>query len=226
MTGATPGREEDGFTLIEVVVATLIFLIVATMLFQTLIDTSRTTSRAESSTQAENTGRTAMRTVTEDIRSAVQIRQPTSGEAACPSGLTYPSGFGYCVSFLILHEVSASATTTTIAGGTSAVTCPYSSITYGLVSGSLTEDRTNYNSLCQVTSTTTGRVLLTKVVNKTDGTQPLFVFFDKYGNQLGSSSSASSYATAGSVQMNLYVQYQTGAPSVSLTDGAALRNNR
>lgn len=220
----TIGRgDEAGYSLLELIVVTVIGAIVSAMVYTILIDSTQVTARADNSTRAENNGRLMLRTISEDLRSAVQIRG-SSSTTACASSLTYPAGFASCVGFLVPHETTATATTTTIAAGATPIACPYSNITYGLKAGVIREDRTNYDASCTATSTTTGKAILTGVDNTSS--QPLFAFYDLYGNQLGSSSTVSAFQTAGSVSLQIYLKYQAGAPDITLATTVALRNNR
>jgi hypothetical protein len=138
--------------------------------------------------------------------------------------LTYPAGFASCVGFLVPHAVTASATTTTIAAGATPIGCPYSNITYGLKAGVIREDRTDYNASCVATSTTTGKTVLGGVDNTS--AQALFTFYDAFGNQLGASNAVADFQKAGSVSMQVYLNYQKNAPDISLMATAALRNDR
>ena len=56
--------------------------------------------------------------------------------------------------------------------------------------------------------------------------QALFTFYDAFGNQLGASSAVADYQKAGSVSMQVYLNYQKNAPDISLMSTAALRNDR
>ena len=79
-------------------------------------------------------------------------------------------------------------------------------------------------SSCSVSSSYTGKTVVTNVVNPS-GTK-LFRFFDSGGNELSTSAASSAYASAASVMVTLVLQYQSGAPNVTVTSTAALRNNR
>jgi prepilin-type N-terminal cleavage/methylation domain-containing protein len=216
-------RNENGMSLIELMVVLMMTSIVSALVYAVLIDSTKVAARADNSTRAENSGRLALRSMSQDIRAAVQIRG-SSSTTACASGLTYPAGFATCVGFLVPHEVSASATTTTVAGSTKPIACPYSNITYGLKSGVIREDRTDYNASCAATNSFTGKAVLASVSNT--AAQPLFTFYDIYGNRLGASDTVAAYQEAGSVSMQVYLNYQKGAPDISLVSTAALRNDR
>jgi prepilin-type N-terminal cleavage/methylation domain-containing protein len=216
-------RNECGMSLVELLVVLAMTSIVSALVYAVLIHSTQVAARADNSTRAENNGRLALRTISQDIRAAVQIRT-SSSTTACPTGLTYPAGFASCVGFLVPHEVSASATTTTIAAGAAPIGCPYSNITYGLKAGVILEDRTDYNASCVATSTTTGKKVLSGVDNTS--AQALFTFYDAFGNQLGASSAVADFQKAGSVSMQVYLNYQKGAPDISLMSTAALRNDR
>ena len=223
MNRARSRRDEAGYSLLELIVVTMIGALLSAMVYTILIDSTQVAARADNSTRVENNGRLMLRTMSEDLRSAIAIRGSTS-TTACASSLTYPAGFATCVGFLIPHEVTATATTTTIAAGATPIACPYSNITYGLKAGVIREDRTNYDASCTATSTFAGKTILTGVDNTSS--QPLFAFYDLYGNQLGTSNTVSSFQTAGSVSLQIYLNYQAAAPDISLATTVALRNNR
>jgi type II secretory pathway pseudopilin PulG len=214
--------DESGVSLVELVVVMMMMSIVSALAFGVLVETTRVASRADNSTRGENDGRLALRTVSEDIRAAVQIRA-SSSTTACASGLTFPAGFATCVAFLVPHEIAANANTTTLAGA-KPISCPFSNITYGLKAGVLREDRTDYNASCAATTTTTGRVILSNVDNTS--AQPLFTFYDTFGNQLAATNTLTDFQDAGSLSIQVYLNYQKGAPDISLVTTAALRNGR
>jgi prepilin-type N-terminal cleavage/methylation domain-containing protein len=216
-------RDERGMTLVELMVVLMMTSIVSALVYAVLIDSTKVAARADNSTRAENSGRLALRAMSQDIRAAVQIRGASS-TTACTTGLTYPAGFTTCVGFLVPHEVSASAATTTVAPGTKPIACPYSNITYGLTAGVIREDRTDYNASCTATSSFTGKTVLAGVDNT--AAQALFTFYDTYGNRLGVSDTVAAYQEAGSVLVQVYLNYQKGAPDISLMTTAALRNDR
>ena len=79
---------------------------------------------------------------------------------------------------------------------------------------------------CAVTSSYSGRPLLKNVVN---GSQPLFTYFDRFGNQLDPAASGQTvvpFVNAVTVRVTLNAQYQSNAPLLSYTSDLALRNNR
>ena len=136
---------------------------------------------------------------------SVDVRDPRTG-------VTYPAGYGSCLSFTVVHNSAAG------------VTCPKSVITYGFVSNTIKRDEVDYNSSCTTTTTTTGKTLLSNVVNPSS--TKVFRFFDSTGTEVTSTTSSSLYQTAASVMVTLVVQYQSGAPNITVSSTAALRNNR
>jgi len=216
-------RGERGITLVELLVTMVLMSVVSLIVFSVLVGTTRLASRADNGTSAENNGRLALRTLSEDLRSAEQIGTSAS-TTACPTGTTFPAAFGNCVSFLVPHEVSASATSTTIAPGALPIACPFSKVVYGLKSGVIREDRTDYNASCQAVATSLGKPILSAIDNTSS--TPLFTFYDSYGNQLSASNTISDYTNAGSVSLQVLLNYQNGAPDISLMTTSALRNNR
>jgi prepilin-type N-terminal cleavage/methylation domain-containing protein len=223
MQRARRRRGEGGMSLVELMVVLVMTSIVSALVYAVLIDSTQVAARADNSVRAENNGRLALRAISQDIRAAVQIRTATS-TTACTTGLTYPAGFATCVGFLIPHTTSASAAETTVAGNPTPIACPYSNITYGLKSGVIREDRTDYNASCVATSSFTGKAILGSVTNTS--AQAMFTFYDLFGNRLGASSTVAEYQKAGSVTMQIYLNYQKSAPDISLMATAALRNDR
>jgi prepilin-type N-terminal cleavage/methylation domain-containing protein len=219
----TNRREENGVTLVELIIVLALMSIVSAMVYSFLINSTQIAARASNSTSAENNGRLALRTISEDLRSAEQI-QTSSSTTACPTGTTFPAAFANCIRFLVPHEASAGATTTTIAPGAPRIACPFSKITYGVRAGVIREDRTDYDASCTPKIVLTGKAVLAGL--DTVAPQPLFVFYDSYGNRLGTANTISDYTNAGSIAVQVQLTYQTGAPDVSLMTMAALRNNR
>jgi prepilin-type N-terminal cleavage/methylation domain-containing protein len=222
MTKLRRRRGEKGVTLVELLVTMTLMSVVSLIVFSVLVGTTNITARASNGTNAENNARIALRSIAEDLRSAEQIRA-TSSSTACPTGSSFPAAFGNCINFLVPHEVTFNATSTTVAAGAKPIACPFSLIVYGLSAGAIREDRTDYNASCQPTVSSPGRVVLSGVSNTS---QPLFTYYDGYGNVLGSTNTIADYVNAASVSVQLTLTYQKGAPDVSLMTTAALRNNR
>jgi prepilin-type N-terminal cleavage/methylation domain-containing protein len=206
-------RDERGFSLIELTVVLLVGSIVTFMMLNFLDGTSAIVSRSTSRVQAESDARNALRTALQDIRAAQSIATAYPTSTTCPSATTYPAGYANCLQFVVVHATSATN-----------VTCPSSLITYGLVNQVLKEDRVDYNASCTPRTIFTGKTILKNVVN---GTRPLFQYTDSFGNALNPSSSpASAFVDAGTVRLQLFVQYRAGAPELAMFSTAALRNNR
>jgi Tfp pilus assembly protein PilW len=204
-------NNEAGLTLMELVVATSVLLIFTAMALQFLVSTNSTASRTTKDVTAENDARTALRLITEDIRAADPITTTYPSSTSCPSG-SYPAGYSSCVSFTVVHNAAAGQT------------CPKSVITYGFVSGAIKRDKVDYDSNCTVTTTTTGKPVISNVVNPSG--KNVFRYFDSAGNELTSSSASQAFQSAASVMVTLVVQYQSGAPNITVSSTAALRNNR
>lgn len=195
-------KREHGFTVAELAVTVLIFAIVSFVIFDFLDRTTSSTNRAISNVNAEQTAQIALRTMTQDIRSA----NPIGSECTAP----YPSNYASCLRFTVPRPTAANPN------------CE-SSITYGLISGVVKGIRTDTNC---ATAVSTARDLIT-VVNP--ATTPLFTYYDSKGKQmpLPPASGAVPPAAAKSVKIALVVKYtgQTSDPLV-LSSVAALRNNR
>ncbi len=216
-------RNERGVTIVELTVVLMLMSIIGAVVYSVLVAATKVTARAGNSTTVEDNARLAMRAMSEDLRAALQIGG-SSSTTACPTGSVFPAGFANCVQFVVPHEVSLTAPSTTIAPGAAPLSCPFSKITYGLRSGAIREDRVDYNSSCQPKTILTGKLILSGVDNT--ASQPLFTFYDSYGNALGAASTMANYADAGSVLVQIWANYQKGAPDISLMTTAAFRNNR
>ncbi len=193
------GRE-DGVTLVELLVVMAISLVVAGVILGFLETTTSVVARTSNDVQAENDGRLALRTMTQDIRAAnpssIAFTSPTVG--ACP---TTPSP-NNCLSFTILRNTSA------------APTCR-STVTYGLVGDQVQQTRSDANCPTPLSIT---RPLIGNLAN---GTTPLFSYYDAQGNQL-----TSGQATAKTLKVTLVVTYTGGQAPLVLTSALALRNAR
>jgi prepilin-type N-terminal cleavage/methylation domain-containing protein len=187
------GRE-DGVTLVELLVVMAILLVVAGIVLGFLETTTSLVARTSNDVQAENDARLALRTMTQDIRAA----NTSSTMGACP---TTPTP-GSCLSFTILR------------GTTAAPTCR-STITYGLLTDRVKQTRSDSNC------STTLSISRPLIGNLSNGTAPLFSYYDAQGNLL-----TSGQATAKTIKLTLVVSYTGGQAPLTLTSTLALRNAR
>jgi type II secretory pathway pseudopilin PulG len=200
-------------TLVELTVVMMMLSLVGMMTMRVMTSLTRSTGRATSAVLTERDGSAVLRAVTEDLRAANPIASTYPSTSTCPSGGSYPSGYSSCVSFTIVRAALSTAS------------CPKTVVTYGLVSGVLKENRTEYGSTCAVRATTTGHVLLTGLLNTS--TSPLFTFYDRAGATLTASSGTSAYVTAASVKVTLAMSsVERGSATPTVTGYAALRNTR
>jgi type II secretory pathway component PulJ len=211
-------RNEDGVTLIELAVVLMLTSIVATILVTFLGSVFRVSTRATNDSEAQKNITLTLRPVTENIRGTASVAIVYPSTTSCTAGGSYPTGYTNCLQVTVLRPVSGD------------LSCPKSVFTYGLKSdGILREDRTDYGMVsgsCAVTTSYTGRPLLTNIVN---GASPLFTYFDRFGNQLDPAASGQTtapFTTAVTIRVTLNVQYQTGTPLLAYTSDLALRNNR
>jgi prepilin-type N-terminal cleavage/methylation domain-containing protein len=210
-------RNEDGVTLIELAVVLMLMSIVATMLLGFLGSVFQVSTRATSNSEAEKAISLALRPVTANIRGTATIATTYPATSSCTAG-TYPTGYSNCLSVTVLRPVAGQ------------LSCPKSVFTYGLKSdGILREDRADYalvGGTCVVTTSYTGRPMLKNIVN---GSQPLFTYFDRFGNKLDPAAAGQTtipFLDAVTIRVTLNVQFQTGSPLLSYTSDLALRNNR
>jgi hypothetical protein len=159
----------------------------------------------------------ALRPVTENIRGTDTVATVYPSTSSCPAG-SYPSGYTNCLSVTVLRPVAGQ------------LSCRRSEFTYGLKSdGILREDRKDYalvGGTCTVTSTYSGRPLLRNIVN---GSQPLFTYFDQFGNAidpLASGQTTVPFVNVVTVRVTLNAEYQKNSPLLTYTSDLALRNKR
>jgi prepilin-type N-terminal cleavage/methylation domain-containing protein len=194
------GGGEDGVTLVELLVVMAISVVVAGVVLGFLQTTTSVVGRTSNDVQAENDARLALRTMTQDIRAAnpnsIAFTSPTVG--ACPTTSTPDT----CLSFAILR------------GTTTAPSCR-STITYGLLTDQVQQTRSDSN--CP----TTVNISRALISNLSNGTTPLFSYYDAQGNQL-----TSGQATAKTVKITLVVSYTGAQAPLTLTSTLALRNAR
>lgn len=211
------GRPEEGFTLLELVVTVLILGVVVAVLYSFLDNTTWVAAKTTRNVEAEQAGQLALRTVSQDVRSANPIAStyPTA-PTSCPAGGAYPAAYGTCLRVVVVRSDVTGPTCTGPDG--LLVQAPYSRITYALSGGRVLQDRTDYSSSCVVTRSYTGRVIIDDLVNSAG--QPLFTLLDRAGN------TTTDVNNAASVRVGLHVRYQQGAPVLALASTVALRNYR
>ena len=193
-------KDESGFTVIELFVTLGLMSIAMVIAFGFISQMTSVSSRAINDVNTENNARLALRSITEDIRSAkpstITFTGPTS---TCPASPTA----GTCMSFTITRDTVAHPACQSV-------------ITYGLLSASVNETR--QDSGCTTNIAFAGKTIIPNVVN---GSNALFTYYDKQGNLL-----TSGQAGAGSVGVALMLQYQPNTPFLSLSSYASLRNAR
>jgi Tfp pilus assembly protein PilW len=194
------GRREDGLTMVELTVVMAVMALVTAILLGLLDHTTAIYKRASDDVQAENEGRLALRTMTEDVRGASPATIAFAGtvSGACPATPT-PST---CLRFTIERDTTANPSCRSV-------------VTYGLMAGWVQQTRDD--SGC-ASDRDVSRKLVTGVAN---GTTPLFSYYDDNGAPL-----TSGQAGASSVRVTLLVSYQGAARPLTLTSTLSLRNAR
>lgn len=219
-------RNEDGVTVVELLVTVILVVAVAFISFGFFDNVTSLSARASRNVITESSAQIVLREMTQEIRAANPIitAYPTSGSCP-PSPATYPTasapatGYLNCLRFAVVHSrTSANFCINPLVGGR--VPLPYSIITYGLKGGILFKDRTDYDTSCTPASSGTGRQILTGLANS--ASQPLFTYFDGSGTKIADNASV---VAAGSVKITLIVPYQKNAPNLVLTSVASFRNN-
>jgi type II secretory pathway pseudopilin PulG len=198
--GPARGGDEDGVTLVELLVTMAITLVVSGMILGFLQNTTTVVARTSNDVQAENDARLALRTMAADIRAADPATIAFAGApaGACPATPTT----GTCLRF-------------TVRRGTTAAPNCVSTVTYGLLSGLVRQTRSDANC---TTNVSIARPLISNVAN---GTTALFTYYDAQGNAL-----TSGQAAATTIKVTLVVTYTGGQAPLTLTSVLALRNAR
>lgn len=195
------GRDERGFSLIELVVTVGLIGIVLAVMLNFLDNTTKVTSRAANDVRADQDGQLALRTATEDIRSA-------------SAGTLVPCAPG----------TWATCLTVSIAKSTLAKPCPKRVVTYSVVGTSFQQALTDYAADCTTVTKSSTRALMTRVTNTTG----IFTYYQSDGItpfDLAVATDAD-IALTRAVKILLAVQYQANSPVLSLSSVASLRNNR
>ncbi|MGH9151799.1 MAG: PulJ/GspJ family protein [Acidimicrobiales bacterium] len=208
---------EEGFTIVELAVTVLLLGIVVAVLFAFLDSTTSVTAKATRNVEAEQAGQLALRTISQDVRSANPVvatypPAPTS----CAAGGSFPAAYATCLPVVMVRSDVTGPTCTGPDGFL--VQAPYSRITYALAGGRVLQDRTDYSSTCAVTRSYTGRVIIDQVVNGAGS--PLFTLLDRSGNVTAAATNAAS------VRIALEVRYHPRAGVLDLASTVALRNYR
>jgi type II secretory pathway component PulJ len=195
------GDREAGYTVVEMAVVLMLIGIVMASMLRFLYSTLSVTSQSNKDVRAEESLELAMRTMTEDLRSASVLSLTGCGT----------SGYATCVTIDTPRSASP------------ALSCPQARITYALSGTVVNATRVDFSSSCVSTATYTNKAVLSSV----SSTSTLFTYYDKSGNLIDPVSAAASVPTAASVSITVGVSYTTGStPTLTLTSVAALRNNR
>lgn len=202
---------EEGFTVVELAVAILLLSLVSFMLLNFLDSTTKLTNRASLHSQAEQDARLAMRTITQDLRSA----NPITG-SPCTGGLKD------CISFEVQQPTRADRT------------CEKTTFTYSVVSGNLTRTSTVTkwaSSACAAPTTSTYPLLGSVVNTSVTPAVAMFTYYDRNGAVLPPTDAATilrkpSAGGAASIKVSFVVRFQAKAPELRLSGSVSLRNNR
>jgi prepilin-type N-terminal cleavage/methylation domain-containing protein len=195
-------RDDRGFTMVELLVTVSLVSIVSVTLFNFLDQTTSVTSRIINDVETEQTAALALRTMTEDLRSATGIQ-------ACAA-----ASYSTCVTFNIPRSA------------TSGTTCPERQITYALVGTAIQESRFDYPSSCGTpTMILSAKPIISGVQN--GASTAVFTYYDKNQNVIDAINAPASVPQAVAVSVTLHVSYRGGGSVVlNLSSTASLRNNR
>jgi prepilin-type N-terminal cleavage/methylation domain-containing protein len=195
-------KDDRGFTLVELMVAVSLVSIVSIILLNFLDQTTRVTSRGVNDVETEQAAGLALRTMTEDLRSATGIQ-------ACGA-----ASYSTCVTFNIPRSA------------TSGTTCPERQITYALVGTAIQETRLDYPSSCgNPTTTLSAKPIISGVQN--GASTAVFTYYDKNQNVIDVVNAPASVPRAVAASVTLQLSYRGGGSVVlNLSSTASLRNNR
>lgn len=195
-------RREDGFTVAEMIVTVGLVGVVLAVLLQFLTTATSVTARADNNVRAERDGQIALRTVTQDLRSAQTV-------SACASPDTYAN----CVTVEFTRSTVAKQP------------CPKRVVTYRASGSSLNQTFTDYAANCTTVTGSASRTLITGLTSTAiftyyanDGLTPLV---------LTNSSDLAVLPKTPAIKASLAVRYPSpNAPVLTLASVATLRNNR
>lgn len=192
-------RDDAGFSIVEQIVTVAILGVVLAIVFTFLINATMITGRADANVKMEQNGLIALRTMTEDLRSARVL-------STCSSTQTYDK----CVNI----EISKA----TVAGAT----CPKRVVQYYVSGTDLKMTLNEYAANCTTVTKSGTRILLAGVQ-----TSSIFTYYGNDGvTAINLSTDAAKVPQARAVKVAFDVQYRKAAKNVSLSSVASLRNNR
>lgn len=205
-------RDEEGVTLVELVVAMMLLSMLSLMLFTFVNGLTTFTTRADRHVHAEQEAQLALRKVTEEIRAA----SPIVDDAGCAAG------FQDCLRFDLPRVVNFTHD------------CERRRISYRLdrSTGRLLRDSADWVwdssvSACVQTNAVVGKVMM-KSLDFPAATD-LFIYTDQAGTTITDPAVIPDPPSVGgtaAVKVNLIVEYQKDAPDLVLASNAVLRNNR
>jgi prepilin-type N-terminal cleavage/methylation domain-containing protein len=218
--------DERGVTLVEMMLTMLILSIVLLTAFDFLDRTSMLTLRADAHGQAEHEVQTAMRTLSQNVRSAAAIGDPCTAatDTPPPNHSALPAGYTNCLRFTVPRTTTALDT------------CAKTEFVYALVTVTsnnkttrrLVENRQEFTGTaasCTAGTPRKRRTLVSDIANTTTPPQPLFTYLAANGAVISAADTAA-VKKAIAVRMTLAVKYRQAAPPLVLTSSATLRNVR
>lgn len=193
-------RGQGGFTMPEMIVTVMLLGVVSVFMLNFLDNTTTATSKATNDVTMEQDGQLALRSLTEDLRSARAISQ-------CAGGVSYAS----CVTVEIAKSTNASQT------------CPKRVATYQAIGTTLVQKWTDYAADCTTATRSVNHAILSGVQSisiftyyATDAITPLDPVVD-----------AARVPLTPVIKITIPVKYKgRGASVVTLSSFASLRNNR
>lgn len=191
-------HNDEGFSLIEQIVVVGVLGIVLIIVFGFLMNATETTTRADANVRAEQDAINALRTATEDLRSAALV-------SPC-AGFTYDK----CVTIEISKVTFGGAA------------CPKRVLRYWVEGTNFRQSLTDYAADCATVTKSGTRTLIGGIQSTS-----IFTFYAADGvTPLNLGTQASLVAKTPAIKVALSVKYRNNAAPLNLSSFASLRNNR
>lgn len=203
-------RDDDGFTVGEVMITVLILSIVLIILFSFLSHATEVTARSEANSRTEQAAQLALREATTELRAMDPATVTTC------SGAGVPTVLAQCVDFEIKRN------------STGLANCPRTDVRVMLEgtapSRRLRIDRQEFRNVdCSSPEPTRTRYVADKVSNA--ASEAPFTFYAADGSVLDPTAASFTFAAVDSMRLRLFLDYRNNAGRLEFRSVIALRNN-